>query len=216
MQPSFLKKTVVLFAVICSFQTLSVAQTYSNKTSSILGFSVGLTSSNLINDSIHYKSGILYSGGLAYSVMLNNRFNVAIEANYIGKAFKSDSPIIKHRYYFLEIPVYAQINLGENMRINAGIQYAIATNAQLVTLDDSKANGVRFDNVPNIKTADYGILAGFEFDAGKSVGLGLRYSLSGSTFLEKHGTNFGVFQLSLKYFPIKTHRVFFGKKEVQQ
>ena len=216
MQIRNLKKALVILSVLFLFNPQLNAQTYSNKESSILSFTVGMTSSNLIKAPVKFKSGILASGGLAYALMLNDRWNVAIEALFTGKAFKNDSPIIKYRYYFTDIPVYAQLKFGENVRVNAGLQYSIGINGQRVTIDPSKANGVNVERIDAIKSSDYGVLAGVEFDISKQLSLGARYTLSGSTFLESNGINFGVFQLSFKYSPIRTYRVFFQKKETKQ
>jgi hypothetical protein len=208
------KILVLLLAFSLSGTSLS-GQTYSNKVSSILSFTAGLTSTNLINDSVSYRSGILFNGGLGYSVMLTDKLNVAIEILYTGKGFKNDSPIIKYRHYFADIPLYAQIRLGENMRINAGFQYSIATNSQMVTIDPSKANGVKVTTINVIKPMDYGLLGGAELDLSKNITLGARYTISASAF-QKNEISFGVFLLSFKYSPIKTHQVFFRKKEAQQ
>jgi len=192
------------------------AQTYSNKESSILSFTAGVTSSNLLNDSIHFKPGILFHGGLAYSLMLNERLNAGIEVQYTGKAFKNESPIIKYRYYFVDIPLYLQLKLGGSIRVNAGGFYSIATNSQVVTIDPSKANGVNATKINALKPTDYGFLAGVEFDVSKDIAISARYSISGSTFFQKNEPNFGVFQLSLKYSPIRTYQVFFHRKEEQK
>jgi len=215
MRIEFLKKALIATLVLSFFTTGIFAQTYSNKPSSILSFTIGMTSTNLIKDTVKYSSGIMFNGGFAYSVMLNRRLNVAIEALYTGKGFKTDSPIVKFRYFYVDIPLYAQINLGENFRINAGAQYSIATNSQMISIDNSKTNGVRVDAIPAIKPSDYGFLLGAEIDLSKSISLGARYTMSGSLFFEKNAINFGVFQFSVKYSPIKTYKVFFNKEKEQ-
>jgi opacity protein-like surface antigen len=216
MQIHFLKKYFFALCFLFFFGISLSAQTYSNKVSSILSFTGGLTSSNLINDTIKFRSGIMYTAGLSYCVMISERLNVGVDVLYTGKAFKYDSPVIKFRHFYVDIPLYAQINLTENVRVNAGFQYSIATNSQMVTIDPSKENGVNVQTMRTIKPTDYGVLAGLEFDINKLIGVGARYSLSASTFLKKNETNFGVFQLSFKYSPIKTNKVFFHKKDAQQ
>ncbi len=211
MQIHFFKKALIVVLMLSLFETSLFAQSYSNKPSSIFSFTLGLTSTNLIKDAAGYKSGILFNGGFVYSLTLNNHLNVAMEALYTGKAFKMDSPLIKYRYYYMDVPLYVQWKLGDNVRINAGGYYSIATNSQQIVLDSNKPNGVRINKVGAVKPTDYGFLLGVEFDINKSIGLGARYSLSGSTFFEKNAVNFGVFQFSVKYSPIKTYKVFFGK-----
>ncbi|MCW3072838.1 MAG: hypothetical protein JWO44_2728 [Bacteroidetes bacterium] len=204
-----------LFLLFPGWGSLS-AQTYSSKESSILSFTAGVTSSNLVNDSVHFKPGILFHGGLAYALMLNDRLNAGIELQYTGKAFKNESPIIKYRYYFVDIPLYLQVKAGGSIRFNVGVQYSIATNSQMVTIDPSRANGVNAIKINALKATDYGFLGGIEFDISKDLSIGARYSISASTFFQKNEPNFGVFQLSLKYSPVRTHQVFFHRKEAQQ
>lgn len=215
MRGHFFKASVFLFVFFyCNFN--SISQTYSNKESSVFYFTVGMTSSNLINNSVKYKSGIMFNGGFAYNIMLNERLNAGIELLYTGKAFKNESPIIKYRYFFVDIPLIVQVSLSENIRLNAGGQFSIATNAQYITLDTNSSSGVNSYKTSALKSTDYGFLAGAEIDLSKNIALGARYTISGSTFFERNSVNFGVFQLSIKYSPIKTYTVFFRKKEAQQ
>lgn len=215
MQIDFRRTQIAVFVFFILSSGVS-SQTYSNKESSILSFSVGLTNSNLINSPTHYKSGTLCNAGLVYNLMLTERFNAGIELLYTGKAFKNDSPIIKYRYFYADIPLYLQVNLSNSIRINAGAQYSIATNSLMATIDPSNANGVHQGKIAAIKPVDYGFLAGIEIDVSKQLALGARYTLSGSTFFEKDAVNFGVFQFSIKYSPVRTYRVFFGKKGAQE
>ncbi|MDF2436705.1 MAG: hypothetical protein K0Q95_1081 [Bacteroidota bacterium] len=216
MQTYFFKKALAVSSVLFILSRPLSAQTYSNKESSILSFTVGMTSSNLINYPVKFRSGILFNGGLVYSLMLNDKFNVGIEALYTGKGFKNESPIIKYRYFFADIPLYLQLKVGGAIRFNLGGQYSIATSGHQILLDPSKENGVRSEKVSPLRTSDYGILGGMEVDLSKQISVGARYTISGSTFFEQDNFNFGVFQFSFKYSPIRTYKVFFHKKEVQQ
>jgi hypothetical protein len=181
---------------------------YSNDESSLFSFSLGLTQSNLIKDSISYKSGTSYNFGFIYSLKLSDRFNIAAELLYTGKSFKIDDPIIKYRYFFIDIPLYCQIKLSDNFRVNCGAQYSLAANSKIVVIDGSKPNGINVQESGNIKKRDYGFLLGVELGLTKDIYLSARYTLSGSTFFEKNKINFGVFQLSLNYFAYRSYRKF--------
>lgn len=154
--------------------------------------------------------------GLVYTVMLNDRLNAGIEVEYTGKAVRNESPIIKYRFFYVDIPLYLQVNLSENIRLNAGVQYSIATNSQMTGIDPSNPNGVHTYKISAVRPTDYGFLGGVEFDVSKSISVGARYAISASSFFQKDEIGFGVFQLSLKYSPLKTYQVFFHKKEAQQ
>lgn len=214
MRLSLIKKVVVIVGLLIICMNVN-AQTYSNKPSSILSFSAGLTSSNYYVDSLSFKTGILFYGGFSYSIVLNERLNVALDLAYTGKGFKTTSPIVKYRCYFVELPIYAQIKLGENIRINAGAQVSYATNSNRISIDQTKTNGVRSDQIDNPVDFDYAILAGAEFDISKDIGIGARYSYSPLALPDGSG-GFGCFQLHVKYSPIKTYKVFFGKNKTQQ
>jgi long-subunit fatty acid transport protein len=202
--------------VLSFFQSSITAQTYSNKASSVFSFKVGLTSSNLFHDSVSYKSAIMLNGGFAYSLRINERVNAGIELLYTGKAFKTDSPIIKYRNFFIDIPLFAQINLSESIRLDVGGQYSIATTAHYIMNDTSAASGVKKYKTDPIKPFDYGFLLGVEFDINKNIALGARYTISGPLLFAKNDPDFGVFQFTIKYSPIRTYKVFFGKKEEKQ
>lgn len=195
------------------FSTALFAQTYSNKPSSIFSFTAGMTSTKLLQDGHGYRAGILFDGGVSYSVSLGDHFNIAADLLYTGKAFKSDDPVIKYRNYFVDIPLYLQWKLSDNVRINAGGQYSIGINSQVVVLSSNSTSGVDVQHVAPIKSSDYGFLLGGEFDITKSFGIGARYTISGSTFFERKAVDFGVFMFCLKYSPIKTYKVFFPKKD---
>lgn len=210
------KKALFSGLALFFFQGSLFSQVYSSKPSSIFGFTAGVTNTSLFNDSTNLKPGFMLHAGLAYTVMLNDRLSAGIEVQYTGKALRNESPIIKYRFFYLDLPLYLQINLSESIRINAGAQYSIATNSQMTGIDPSNPNGVNTFKINSIKPTDFGFLGGVEFDISKSISIGARYAVSSSSFFGKNEAGFGVFQLSLKYSPLKTYQVFFHKKEAQQ
>ena len=88
-----LNKALIHVLVLCFFTGKMSAQTYSSNPSSTFAFTIGLTNTNLVNDTLGLESGVLYNGGFIYSLMLNNKLNIAVEALYTGKGLKKDSPI---------------------------------------------------------------------------------------------------------------------------
>lgn len=211
------KPLLLLLAMFCFFGNQTFSQTvYSNKASSIVSFSVGLTSSNLIKDSIDYTSGILFNGGVVYSLTLSEKINIAAEILYAGKGFKRDLPIIKYRYFYVDIPLYLQVKLSENVRLNVGAQYSKFTNSQVINIDGSNKNGVHVQKFNNIKNDDYGFLVGAEIDFTENLAMGARYTISSSTFFEKNKPNFGVFQLSFKYAIYRSYKQLFDGNEATQ
>jgi hypothetical protein len=174
-----------------------------------------MTSSNLLKDSISYKPGILFNGGFMYGVSLSDKFNLAANVLYSGKSFKNDSPIIKYRYFFLDVPLYLQYKLGDNIRINLGGQYSWATNSKIIVIDGATSSGVNIINASSIKATDYGFLAGAEIDLTDNISAAARYTISGSTFFEKDKINFGVFQFSFNYVVYRSHNHLFQKEKTE-
>lgn len=208
-------KALVLLLVLYFFSTIIFSQTvYSNKPSSAFFFTLGLTSSNLIKDSVDYKSGISFNGGFIYNVSLSDKINIATEFLYTGKGFKQDSPNVKYRYFYMDIPLYFQLKMSPGFRAIIGAQYSKFTNSQMVNIDGSKQNGVNTEKFNNIKDQDYGFLIGAEINLTENLSMAARYTLSTSTFFEKNKINFGVFQLSFNYVAFRTYQQFFHKKEV--
>src|ERR1700746_2281292 len=113
MNRSFYFSAIVATAMMCSFSFVCSSQiVYTNKETSKFSFTVGMTSSNLLKDTVHYKPGILFNGGFMYSVSLSDHFNIAANLLYTGKCFKNDSPIIKYRYFYMDVPLYLQYKIG--------------------------------------------------------------------------------------------------------
>ena len=203
--PKFSKLGIsIIFLCLFSFKVYS--QVYSNKESSTFSFTAGMTSSNLIKDSIKYKSAILCSAGFVYTMVLSDNFNIGLEALYTGKAFKNESPIIKYRYFYIDVPLYLQYKLSDNIRFNLGAQYSTFTNSKVIVIDPNSNTGVNIKPYNNLKSADYGFLAGVEIDLNENFSLTSRYTISTSTFFQKNQINFGVFQFSLSYAVYRSHK----------
>ncbi|MFL5763151.1 MAG: outer membrane beta-barrel protein [Bacteroidia bacterium] len=206
------RKKSIFFLVLFLFTAFASAQTYSTSESSRFSFTGGMTSSKLLHDTVSYKPGISFGGGFRYSIVLSEKLNVGLEALYTGKSFKLESPIIKYRYFYIDVPVYLQYKLGENIRFNLGGQVSTFTNSKIVLIDGSNPSGINVKDYHSIKWTDYSVLAGMEFDLSDDIALGLRYNVSTSTFFQHDQPNFSVFELSLNYVVYRSHRQF-GKSK---
>lgn len=200
---------MILF--LCLFSFKGYSQVYSSNATSTFSFTASMTSSNLIKDTMKYKSGILFSGGFMYSIVLSDKINVGMELLYTGKSFKNESPIIKYRYFYVDVPIYLQYKLGDNIRFNLGAQYSQFTNSTIVQLDQGSSTGTNTEPYNNIKPADVGVLFGAEIDLTENIALAARYTLSTSTFYDSNQVNFGVFQLSFNYAVYRSHKQFLNR-----
>src|ERR1043165_7736257 len=124
-------KILFLVVFIMLFLKNNYSQvTYSNKVSSLFCFTAGLTSSSLYRDTINYEQGIHFAGGFAYTFAVADKANIGIELLYTGKLVKKSSPIIKYRFYYLDIPVYFQYKFNDYIRANVGLQYSKYMNSK--------------------------------------------------------------------------------------
>ncbi len=204
-------KALIAVLMLYFFSIRVFAQVvYSNKPSSTFSFTLGLTSTNLVNDTTDLKSGILFSGGFIYTFNLSEKINIGMECLYTGKGLRQDSPILKYRYYYIDIPLYFQLKLSESIRLNAGMQYSNFTNSNIQYMDST---GVKVKSYNSIKNTDFGVLFGAEINITNDLSIAARYTLSASTFFEKNKVNFGVFQFSLNYVAFRTYKQIFHKKE---
>ncbi len=203
--------------MLCLFSfNVTGQEVYTNKESSVFSFTGGMTSSNLIKDSVQYRPDISASAGFVYTVVLTDELNIGIEALYTGKAFRNESPIIKYRFFYIDVPLYLQYKLGDNIRFDLGAQYSTFTNSKIIVIDQASNSGVNSKEFASIKGADYGFLAGAEIDLSENISLTTRYTISGSTFFEKDQVNFGVFQLSLKYTVYRSYKQFFHRQKQKE
>ena len=209
-------KTSIAIVLLCLFSFTAFSQVYSNKESSRFSFTLGMTSSNLIKDTIKHKSGILCNAGFIETVVLSDKFNIGLEALYTGKAFKDEARIVKYRYFYLDVPLYLQFKASESIRFNLGAQFSQFINSKIIVIDGSAQTGVNVQPYNNIKPADYSFLAGAEIDMNDNIALAARYTLSTSTFFEKKATNFGVFQFSLNFAIYRSHKQLFNRNKEKE
>ena len=206
-------KVIVATVLLCLFSFTTFSQVYSNKESSTFSFTLGMTSSNLIKDTVAHKPGILCNAGFIETVVLSDRFNIGLEVLYTGKAFKDDARTVKYRYFYLDVPLYLQYKASESIRFNLGAQFSQFVNSKIVVIDGAAATGINVKPYNNIKPADYSFLAGAEIDLNDNIVLAARYTISTSTFFEKKGTNFGVFQCSLNFAIYRSHKQLFNRNK---
>ncbi len=209
-------KSSIATTLLCLICFIASAQVYSNKESSTFSFTVGMTSSNLIKDSVSHRAGILCNGGFIETVVLSDKINIGLELLYTGKSFKDESKIIKFRYFYIDVPLYIQYKASESIRFNLGAQYSSFTNSKIIFIDGGNSNGVNIQPFNNIKPADVGFLVGAEIDLTKNIALAARYTISTSTFFEKNSINFGVFQLSFNYAVYRSHKQFLNRHKEKE
>jgi hypothetical protein len=209
------KKALTLIMVICFFSgTVFSQDIYTNKESAAFSFTLGLTSSDLYHDTVNYSPGILFNGGLVYTLAFSEKINCGIELLYTGKALRKENPLTKYRFGYLDLPLYLQYKFSEGIKANIGFQYSTILNAQYLFVDPSKANGMHKKPLSTGLHNDFGVLLGVEFNINKNLGIAARYTLSAKSFVDNGQPYLGVFQLSFKYVVFRSYKQYFHKKKI--
>jgi hypothetical protein len=206
-------RTILLAFAFLVFTLPSLAQTYySSDPASAILFCGGITSSNVLNDTASSNNVVSLMGGLKYRIILSEKFNLNLGAVYTGKGYKREKPIQKFRYYYLDIPLYLQYHLVQDVRIDLGAQYSVFSMGNITVIDDSKSSGVNHQRISALRPNDYGLRAGINIKMHDNFDLAAQYYLSLSA-LQKAASpgDFSVFNVHLQYYMVKFYNR--GKKK---
>jgi hypothetical protein len=204
-------KKVLLLPVLFFIALTCYSQKYysADPTSSIL-FNVGISSSAFVNDTAKFARLVGYTGGLMYSKAISEKFNVYLAGMYSLKGYKRESPVEKHRHYFLDIPLYFQFKPSPDIRFDLGAQYSLFSFSTVTILDGAKSNG--FNTIRNNKklgSSPYSGLAGIDIRLHDNFDMAARYTFSLS---KKADGMFSIFELQLHYYMIQ----FYNKGKVKE
>ena len=206
-------KALIVVLGLCFFTSYLFSQTvYSNKESSSFGFTAGLTSSDIYKDTINYEQGISLNGGFAFTFAVSDKSNIGVELLLTGKTVKRSNPIIKYRFSYIDIPVYFQRKLSENIKLDLGVQYSTLVKAKYYILEGSHAGGVLDQPLATKMTNDIGVLAGVELGILKNLFVAGRYTYFVNSIIQPESPCWGVFQFSLKCVVFRGHKQLFNKK----
>lgn len=203
---------LLIFASLTGF----AQRYYSSEPTSAIIFTGGMTSSNVLNDSVSASSPVLaLMGGLKYRYLISEKFSINAGALYSGKGYKREKLVEKYRYYYLDIPLYFQYHIVPDIKIDLGAQYSIFSMGNVTLLDDSKSSGVNHKRIAALKPNDYGLLAGINLKMHDNFDIAAQYYLSLSAFQKAVSPgDFSVFSLQLQYYMVKFYNA--GKKKEEQ
>lgn len=148
-----------------------------------IGIKGGLNVSNLYIDEVDDQNARLgFHAGLFAKMPITTFFALQPELTYSTKGARADYDIVgvfegENRFNlgYIDFPVLAVIDLGENFSIHAGpyVSYLLTSS---VSSTGTFGSGVEELERDNFKSFDYGVAAGLGFVFGGAE-LGLRYSL---------------------------------------
>ncbi len=151
--------------------------------STTFGIKGGLNLTNLyVNDVNDENSKLGFQAGVFLKAPITGMFSIQPELIYSlkGSELTYDNLFATGKasfnLYYIELPVMAVINLGNNFNIHAGPYFSYLAGVTIKNKStNSNYNFEREINKDNFEEFDYGVAGGIGFDA-KKVGLGLRYS----------------------------------------
>jgi len=157
----------------------------SNAQSDQTGIRGSLNLSNLYVDEVNdentkpgFAVGVYFRKSLSDQVSIQPEINYSLKGsqiNYDGGVFTGSG---KYRYNlsYIEIPVLANIHVGESLYFSAGPYIATLISAKVKDVDgDGSVNSVEEYDRDDFNTFDYGVAAGIGFDFPTGTA-GLRYN----------------------------------------
>jgi hypothetical protein len=162
------------------------------------GLKAGLNISNVHvqNSSSTDSKASFYAGGLAH-IHLSKYFAIQPEIMYSGQGSKQtiSGTDYKANLHYINIPVLAQLMVGDGFRIETGPQLGILASAR------QKAEGTSTDIKGNYKPADFGWAFGLGYITHSGFGIDARYNLGISSINKASSPNVNnrVFQAGVFY-----------------
>ncbi|MEA3495674.1 MAG: outer membrane beta-barrel protein [Bacteroidota bacterium] len=166
-----MKKLFLLFLFIPFFLC---GQKIEDKTNDYwkIGISPGIAITNMEIDSVDNSQVYLPFAAFSLNKKINNSFDIRLGASYSARGTNVNSQYYKYRYRYFDFRIVPQYNLGENIKLNFGLQPSFLSNAVLI-------KGTDASDRPELDEDDFkyeiNMLAGFEFKLQKGAWLGAEY-----------------------------------------
>jgi hypothetical protein len=162
---------VVLFAT-CSLLTVH-AQKSKREEGIKLGIKGGLNVSNLMGDVDDVAIRTSVHLGLLAEIIVNDKFSVQPELLYSGQGstYNGDIPgFSRTKLDYVTLPVLAKFKLVNNLSLEAGPQLGFLVSAKKKTNNSN-------DKIEGVKTLDFSVGAGLEYELKSGVIFQGRYNL---------------------------------------
>ena len=168
-------RTKTIFAVAALFFTTAFTNSATAQDSEV-GIKGGANFSNFFNDEVDDQNlRIGFQGGLFFKAALTDFFAIQPELLYTQKGatttydnFFTGEGEFTQKLNYIELPVLAVINLGENLNIHAGPYVAYLMGASV----ENEAENDDFNFVEDLNEGDYERL-----DFGLAVGVGFEFEV---------------------------------------
>lgn len=151
------------------------------------GIRASLNLSNLYVDEVNdentkpgFAAGVYFRKGLSDQLSIQPEINYSLKGSQINyDGFFSGSGKYRYNLSYIEIPVLANIHVGESLYFSAGPYAATLIAAKVKDVDgDGTVNNVEEYDRDDFNTFDYGVAAGVGFDfEGGTAGVRYNYGL---------------------------------------
>ncbi len=170
------KKLVMLVFLFCG---LAATQADAQELETRIGIKGGLNLSNLYVDDVDDENArVGFHAGIFAKMQITSFFALQPELLYSTKGAKAEGAFGdgKFNLAYIDLPVLAVINLGENFNIHAGPYVSYLISSSVSTEDGFFSDESTSLDRDNFNSFDYGVAAGIGFNFG-AASLGIRYNL---------------------------------------
>jgi hypothetical protein len=166
-----MKKIVLFLGILFCVQTN--AQSSKREEGIVIGVKGGLNMSNFMGDVKDQGMRTSVHLGLLAEIIVSDNFSVQPELLYSGQGSTYTGPdpgFARTKLDYLTVPVLGKFGLTDNLSFEAGPQLGLLLSSKLKTNDSN-------NKIDNVKTLDFGLNAGLEYELSNGVIFQGRYSL---------------------------------------
>jgi hypothetical protein len=165
-----MKKIVLFLGILFCVQTN--AQSSKREEGIVIGVKGGLNMSNFMGDIEDQGMRTSVHLGLLAEIIVSDNFSVQPELLYSGQGSSdySQPGFSRTKLDYITLPVLGKFGLTENLSFEAGPQLGLLVSAKNKT-DDANAK------IDGLKTLDFGLNAGLEYELSNGVIFQGRYNL---------------------------------------
>lgn len=165
-----MKKSIILVVAVCATSIMS-AQKSKLDEGVKLGIKGGLNISSFMGDMDDITIRTSIHAGLVAEFIVSDKFSVQPELLYSGQgASRTDTGGGRYKFDYITLPVLAKFPIAKSLSLETGPQVGFLISNKYKTNDSNK-------KVDDIKTIDFGLNAGLNYELKNGVFFQARYNL---------------------------------------
>lgn len=165
-----MKKLFFLTLALCTVLVTN-AQKSKREEGIKLGIKGGLNVANLMGDVEDVAIRTSIHAGLVAEIIVNDKFSIQPELLYSGQgASKTSEGGGRIKLDYITLPVLAKFPIAKNLSLETGPQVGFLVSGKYKTNDSN-------DKIEDVKTIDFGLNAGLNYELNNGVFFQARYNL---------------------------------------